>query len=59
MSSVPRGKETRSSERTPSEDHRKNCMNKAEFRLGPKALSRVETVVMVGGKHIVGRGLGH
>lgn len=58
MSNVPRRNETvevQRRESIPSEDHKESCMNEAEFHLGPKALSRVETEVMVRGS----RGLGH
>ena len=43
----------------PRGDHRKSCRNEAEFHLSPGVLSRVEMVVMVGGKQIVDTGLGH
>lgn len=61
MGSVPRGNETAEAqkrERISSAEHRKSYRKEAEFHLGTEA-SRVESVVMVGGKHIVGRGLGH
>lgn len=34
----------------PREDHRKGCMNEAEFTGGLEALSRAETVAVAGGK---------
>lgn len=62
MGSVPRGNETAEAqkrERISSAEHRKSYRKEAEFHLGPEALSRIESVVMVGGKHIVGRRLRH